>query len=383
MLVVYKYTKKSRINDKTWYLIGFLQLGNHLVAPLQPSNSVVYELIHDSLGRLLLVDNSSALAHEVRSVLVQQILIVVAIVITSSLSELVEVSLVGDNTLGDELLDLGLTVDLPVVDVVVVTDTHGTAGPDDGADVVVMARCADSLLVSLGGTSLVSEDESGSDPDSASAHHERSSEELTVVDTTSSDDLNGAAGERRLVLLANIDNSGDEDGCGDIASVATTLTTLSANDIDAEVEALLDVLDVTDHVHVNNAIGVELVNDSLGGNTDGRDEELSALLDDNVDELVELTLGVIVVGLASAAADLGKEQINTEGSVLVIEEALELSDLLAQHVRSVSDTTNDTETTSVGDSGSELRAGGNVHAREEDGVLDLEKIGDGSSELLW
>lgn len=89
-----------------------------------------------------------------------------------------------------------------------------------------------------------------------------------------------------------------------------------------------------------------------------------------------------LLGLASAAADLGKEQINTERSVLVVEVALELSDLLAQHVRSVSDTTNDTETTSVGDSGSELRAGGNIHAREEDGMLDLEKIGDGGSELL-
>lgn len=364
-------------------LIGSLQLGNHLVAPLQPGNSIVYKLIHDSLGRLLLVDDSSTLAHEVRSVLVQQILVVITIVVTSSLGELVEVSLVGDNSLGDKLLDLSLTVDLPVIDVVVVTDTHGTAGPDDGADIVVVARCADGFLVSLGSTGLVSEDESSSDPDSASTHHERSSEELTVVNTTSSDDLDGAAGERRLVLLADVDNSGDEDGCGDIASVATTLTTLSANDVDAKVKALLNVLDVTDHVHVNNAIGVELVDDSLGGDTDGRDEELSALLDDNIDELVEFTLGVIVVGLASAAADLGKEQINTERSVLVVEIALELSDLLAQHVRSVSDTTNDTETTSVGDSGSELRAGGNIHAREEDGMLDLEKIGDGGSELLW
>jgi hypothetical protein len=294
MLVVYKYTKSSRISEKTWYLISSLQLSNHLVAPLQPGNSVVYELIHNSLGRLLLVDNSSALAHQVRSVLVQQILIVVAIIITSSLGELVEIGLVGNNTLGDELLNLGLTVGLPIIDVVVVTNTHGAAGPDDGADVVVMARCADSLLVSLGGTSLISEDESGSDPDGASAHHERSGEELAVVNTTSSDDLDGAASERRLVLLADVHDSGDEDSCGDIASVATTLTTLSANDIDAEVKALLDVLDVTDHVHVNNAIGVELVDDSLGGNTDGRDEELSALLDDNVDELVELTLSVIV-----------------------------------------------------------------------------------------
>jgi hypothetical protein len=76
--------------------------------------------------------------------------------------------------------------------------------------------------------------------------------------------------------------------------VATALTTLSADDIDAEVKALLDVLNVPDHVHVDDAIGVELVDDGLGGHTDGGDEKLGALLDNNVHELVELTLCVVV-----------------------------------------------------------------------------------------
>lgn len=271
-----------------------LQLGNHLVASLQPRNSVVHELVHNSLCGLLLVYNSGALAHEVRSILVHHIFIIIVVVIARALGKLVEIGLVRDDTLGNKLLDLGLAVGLPIVDVVVVAHAHGTAGPDDSADVIVVAGCAHSFLVGLWCAGLVGEDEAGSDPDGTGAHHKRGSEELAVVNTTGSNNLDGAAGKRRLVLLANVDDSGDEDSRGNIASVATALTTLGADDVDAEVNALLDVLNVADHVHVDDAIGVELVDDGLRGHTDGRDKKLGALLNDNVDELVELTLCVIV-----------------------------------------------------------------------------------------
>jgi hypothetical protein len=76
------------------------------------------------------------------------------------------------------------------------------------------------------------------------------------------------------------------------------------------------VLDGTDHVHAENAVLVELVDDVLGGNTDGADKELGALLDDNVDELVKLALGVVVVGLTSRTTDLGDEKVDTEGCEL-------------------------------------------------------------------
>lgn len=261
---------------------------------MQPGNGIVNKLVHDSLCGLLLVDNGSALAHEVRSVLVKDVLLIVVLALAGFLGELIEIGLVRDGTLGDELLDLGLTVGLPIVNVVIVADTHRAAGPDDGTDVVIVTRCADSLLVGLGGAGLVSENEAGSDPDGASTHHKRGGEKLAIVDTTSSDNLNGTASERRLVLLANIDNGRNKNSRGDIAGVATTLTTLGADDVDAKVKALLNVLDVADHVHVDDAIGMELVDNSLRGHADGRDEKLSALLDDDIDELVQLTLGIIV-----------------------------------------------------------------------------------------
>jgi hypothetical protein len=51
---------------------------------------------------------------------------------------------------------------------------------------------------------------------------------------------------------------------------------------------------VADHVHVEDAGLVELVDDGLGGHTDGADEQRGAGLDDDVGELTELALGVVI-----------------------------------------------------------------------------------------
>lgn len=280
-----------------------LQLRDHLVSLLHPRHCVVDELVYYSLGRLLLVDNGGTLAHEEWPELVKR---VVAIIIALSgivvaaggtiglVHDLVEVGLVGDCALGGELLHLGLAVDLPVVDVGVVAHAQRSAGEDERPDVVIVARGADGLLVGLGGSGLIGQDETGADPNGAGAHHERSSEKLAVVDAAGGDDLDGPAGKRRLGLVADLDTGGDEDRRGDIASMATALTTLGADDVDAEVDALLHMLDVADHVHVDDAGAVELVDDGLGGHADGGDEELGARVNDDVDHLVELALGVVV-----------------------------------------------------------------------------------------
>jgi hypothetical protein len=79
---------------------------------------------------------------------------------------------------------------------------------------------------------------------------------------------------------------------------------------------------------------------------------------------------------------LRKQQINTERSVLVLQVALELGNLLTEHVRSVSDTADDTETASVGDCRSQLRPSSHVHSCQQDGVVDLEQISERSLDLL-
>lgn len=208
--------------------------------------------------------------------------------------ELVEIGLVGELSLGGELLDLLGALGLPVLDVGVLADTEGTAGEDKGFDGVGEAGGADSLLVGLGGAGLLGEDEAGTNPDGGSAHHEGRGEKGTVVDTTGSDNEDLLLGEGRDGTLAGVNDGGDEDGGGNVTGVTTTLTTLGADDVDTEVEALLNVLGVADHVHVDDAMGMELVDDVLGGNTDGGNEELGTGLDDDVDELVKLALGVVV-----------------------------------------------------------------------------------------
>lgn len=157
-----------------------------------------------------------------------------------------------------------------------------------------MAGGADGLLVRLGRAGLVGQDEAGADPDGAGAHHEGGGQQLAVVDAAGGDDLDGAAGQGRLVLVADLDDGGDQDRRGDVTGVATALTALGADDVDADVDALLDVLDVADHVHVQDAMLVQLVDDGLGGDTDGGDEQLGAGLDDDVGQLAELALGVVI-----------------------------------------------------------------------------------------
>lgn len=76
--------------------------------------------------------------------------------------------------------------------------------------------------------------------------------------------------------------------------MSTTLATLRADNVDIKSETLGHVLGMTDHVHVEDAIRVEFIDDGLGGNTDGGDKELGAGADDDVDELAELALCVIV-----------------------------------------------------------------------------------------
>ncbi|UKZ60312.1 uncharacterized protein TrAtP1_001592 [Trichoderma atroviride] len=98
----------------------------------------------------------------------------------------------------------------------------------------------------------------------------------------------------RLCVADGLDDGGDQHRRRRVAGVAAALTALGADDVGADVEALLDVLDVANHVHVQDAGLVQLLDDGLGRHADGTDEQLGAGLDDDVDEAIELTLGVVV-----------------------------------------------------------------------------------------
>jgi len=89
-----------------------------------------------------------------------------------------------------------------------------------------------------------------------------------------------------------------------------------------------------------------------------------------------------LLGLPRTSADLGKQEIHAKGSFLVVEVALQLRDLLAKHVGSISNAAEDTDSAGVCYGGCQLRAGGHVHSSEHDGVLDLEQISELCADLL-
>lgn len=146
-------------------------------------------------------------------------------------------------------------------------------------------------------TGLVRQHEPRADPHSTRTQHERGGERLPVEQAAGGDDLDVLAGHGALVALDHGHDGGDEDGGGHVAGVAAALAALRADDVDAGGKALLHVLGVPDHVHVEDAGAVELLDDGLGRHADGGDEEFGAGFDDDVDEVVELALGVVVAGI--------------------------------------------------------------------------------------
>lgn len=105
---------------------------------------------------------------------------------------------------------------------------------------------------------------------------------------------------------------------------------------------------MADHVHDEDAGGVQAVDDGLGRDADGADEEAGAALDGDVDELVQLAVGVVVVGLAGAAADLGQGEVDAERQVRRRQVRLELGHDGPQLVRRVHEAADDAEPARVG-----------------------------------
>ena len=77
------------------------------------------------------------------------------------------------------------------------------------------------------------------------------------------------------------------------ASVPTCLSTLRADDVRSSGARLVHVLRVSDHVHVQDPMGMQLVDDVSGRDADGGDEEFRPAGNDDVDQFVERAFGVV------------------------------------------------------------------------------------------
>jgi hypothetical protein len=239
---------------------------DHALTLVDLLHCLIHKFVNDLLRRELLCDHRRSLAHQEWSCVVHH-------VIGHIIAHCLKVVLHGNGALVREVLDLRLSVILPVLDILIAANAERSASEDDGPNIVVKSSSADGLLVRLGRASLLGENKSSTDPDARGAEHERSGKGLAVEQTTGGDALDRLLGERRNGFGAHGGDGGDQNGGGDITSVATSLASLSADDIDAEVEAFLNVLGVADHVHVEDAIGVELVDNSLRRHADGGNEE--------------------------------------------------------------------------------------------------------------
>lgn len=141
---------------------------------------------------------------------------------------------------------------------------------------------------------LVGHDKTRANPDGRCAEHERRCNGRAIVDTTSGNDLYRLASHGACVTSRQLGDGRDEHGRWGVTRMTTTLATLSADEIDTKVKTLLDMLGVTDHVHVKDPVGMEPVDNRLGGYTNSRNENLGAALDDGFDQLVELAFRVVI-----------------------------------------------------------------------------------------
>src|SRR4051812_45087236 len=96
------------------------------------------------------------------------------------------------------------------------------------------------------------------------------------------------------MALYEVHDSWDENRCWNVASVPTTLTTLCTDYISSHLEAFLNVLRVTDHIHVQNAGFVKFLDDRFRGHANRRDEKLGSGVDYDVNEFIELSFCVVV-----------------------------------------------------------------------------------------
>ena len=85
---------------------------------------------------------------------------------------------------------------------------------------------------------------------------------------------------------------------------------------------------------------MQLVYSPLGRHSDCRHKESRSGLNDNVNELRQLAVSVIFVGLSSSIADFGKQEIDSKRTLLVNQRILQIANLHLEKLGRVSDSSN-------------------------------------------
>mmetsp|Transcript_7 Transcript_7/g.16 ORF Transcript_7/g.16 Transcript_7/m.16 type:complete len:275 (+) Transcript_7:453-1277(+) len=241
-----------------------------------------------------------------------------------------------------------------------------------------------SLLVTGRSSSLLRTDKSSSNPNSLATEREGHSEATAIVDTTCSNNKEIVTGQWALLSFAHINNHGPENSGSNLSSVSSSLASLCTNNVNICSNTFGDMLGRTNHVHHRNSSGMQFINSPAGRNTNSTHKQTSLFFNDNINQLWECSLSVIKVGFSGRTANLGKKEINTKSTVRVFQSLFENSDLFSKKLWCVANTTNNTKTSSIGHSSSQLRSSGNIHTSKNDGMSNTKHFGKlGGEGALW
>ena len=78
--------------------------------------------------------------------------------------------------------------------------------------------------------------------------------------------------------------------------MTSPFTALSANHVDANIQALLHMLRMSDHIHVEDACFMEALDNVHWRHADSGDEKFGTGVDNDGDEVIQFALCIIVAG---------------------------------------------------------------------------------------
>ena len=149
------------------------------------------------------------------------------------------------------------------------------------------------LLCNFGRARLSGRNEARANPHSTSAEHQACSNPAAVINTAGSNELHRLSSHGRGIVLDDVCTGRDKHTRRGLSRMPASLAALCANDIRTGLARFMRMLRVADHVHVQDAVGVELVDDGLRRDAHRGDKELGSTLDDDVDQVVQCTFGII------------------------------------------------------------------------------------------
>lgn len=123
----------------------------------------------------------------------------------------------------------------------------------DGSHVIVESARPDSLLMCFRRTSFFAENKARAYPYTSRAEHECGSKTLTIEQTACCHDLYWLTCQWAFPSFTQLCHCRDQDRGRDIAGMSSSFATLSTYDIGTGIQALLNVLWVAYHVHVEHA----------------------------------------------------------------------------------------------------------------------------------